>query len=380
VTGFEMFCERCGTRYGSEESTAVDALPLRRRLLIAVGVAESPPPPPIEEPLLSFCLACRGYSCHACWNDAAGFCQTCVPLPEPEFVALPDPEPVPELLPMFAVEEPIFVPEPAFTAEPEVIAEPGVEPGTALRVESETVTEPEAVFLAEPETVAEPLVLAFAEGVAVEPQPELAVPVSVLAEIESEPLFAAEAAADVEIEPPLPDFTFEEIAFAEAEPEFHFDWDMDDERPVEEMPAAAAAAGLAAAAEPIAAEVAPIAAEAAPVAAEPEPVAAAPEIFHTPEVPPVPVWPAPVFRPLEPMGRIVPPPPPALQVPRMEFDLPLPPPAFLIARQPMAPASLPVVPAGLFDGPAPAIRPCATCDLPVSAKARFCRRCGSSQA
>jgi hypothetical protein len=412
VTEFEMFCERCGTRYGSEESTAVDALPLRRRLLIAVGVAESPPPPPIEEPLLSFCLACRGYACHACWNDAAGFCQTCVPLPEPEYVALPEPDLVPDLAPMFAL-------EPALAAEPEMVAERVIVADTEL-VAPELVAEPEV----------EPLVLAFAEDGPAQIDAELAVPDAAAAEAESEPLFLAEAVADplevadaaeaeptqlaalsiAEMEPPLPEFTFEEIAYTEADPEAYFDWSMD-EVPVEATEVAAEAEPVPMAAteaepvvatdaEPIAAtpepmvETMPMAAEAMPVAPEPEPVAAAPEpvaaeaepvaqapeIFYTPDVAPVPVWPAPVFRPLEPMGPIVPPPPPALQVPRMEFDLPDPPPAFLLARQPMAPAALPVLPAGLFDGPSPAIRPCATCDLPVSAKARFCRRCGSPQA
>jgi len=102
---------------------------------------------------------------------------------------------------------------------------------------------------------------------------------------------------------------------------------------------------------------------------------------YPPVVPLPPLAPVqPVFRPLEPMGPIVPPPPPVPQmpVPRMEFDLPEAPPAYVIAPQP-APAARPNLPVGLFDTPGPGIRPCAHCDLPVSAKARFCRRCGSAQ-
>ncbi|MEO6351124.1 MAG: hypothetical protein ABIP53_10790 [Candidatus Limnocylindrales bacterium] len=368
MTGFEMFCERCGTRYGSEESTTVEALPLTRRLLIAVGVAESPPPPPIDEPLLSFCLACRGYSCPSCWNDSAGFCQTCVPLPEPEFVA-----------------ETEFVREPEIAAEPEPEAEPMV-----LLLANEAETEPEQQLAAEVELAEE-------------------APLGAVAEAESEALFVAEAAADVvieaeavahaeiealtevaveagvemagaievapepvavsleselEVEPPLPEFTYDEIVFVESdpEPEVHFDWALDEDQPV--------AAEDEAPAEPV-------------HVAEPEPViehvAPMPEIAPLPVLP-LPILPPPVFRPLEPMGRFVPPPRPApLQVPRMEFDLPEVPPAFLVARRPDAASARPVLPASLFEGPGPAIRPCSTCDLPVSARARFCRRCGSSQ-
>src|SRR5687767_12373881 len=82
MSGFEMFCERCGKRYGSEEASAEAPQPLARRFLRAVGVASAPPGPVGTDPLLRFCLACRGYTCPDCWNDDAAFCQTCVPLPE----------------------------------------------------------------------------------------------------------------------------------------------------------------------------------------------------------------------------------------------------------------------------------------------------------
>src|SRR6187401_860968 len=83
MVGFEMFCERCGKRYGNGEASASTSLPLSKRLLKAVGVSASAPAAPAEEPLLRFCLACRGYSCPECWNDQAGFCQTCVPVEAP---------------------------------------------------------------------------------------------------------------------------------------------------------------------------------------------------------------------------------------------------------------------------------------------------------
>ena len=43
MSGFEMFCERCGKRYGSGEATAASALPLTKRLLKAVGLSTSAP-------------------------------------------------------------------------------------------------------------------------------------------------------------------------------------------------------------------------------------------------------------------------------------------------------------------------------------------------
>ena len=108
-----------------------------------------------------------------------------------------------------------------------------------------------------------------------------------------------------------------------------------------------------------------------------EPVA--PDMPTAPELPTPPV--APIFRPLPPMGPIIPPPPPGpvAPLPRIEFELPDTPPAFLLARPPMAPVLRPTLPVGLFDGPGPQVRACPSCDLPVSAKARFCRRCGSAQ-
>ena len=337
MSGFDMFCERCGKRYGSEETTAAGSLPLGRRLLMAVGVGSSAPRPPHHEPVLRFCLACRGYSCASCWNEDAGFCQTCVPLPEPVTA-----EPVFETNPQFAFDAaPVAAAEPmplalaveTISAEldmaPEpVIAEPEVEPA-----------------FAEPEPVAVEMVTVEPKPVAVEPDPI--------------PMFA-------ELEPPVDVVYAEEASFTEPEPDVHWDWSL------EFAPEAESEA------------------ESQPVpAAKPEAVfvveAAAPEASEVPQMPAVPEPPtvpmAPIFRPLTPMGPLMPPPPPpvASPVPRIEFELPDAPPAFVIARPPLTPALRPTLPVGLFDGPGPTVRPCPHCDLPVSAKARFCRRCGSAQ-
>jgi hypothetical protein len=337
MSGFEMFCERCGNGYGSDDPTA--SLPFARRLLMAVGVGEAPPPA-TDEPVLRFCLACRGYSCPACWNEAAGFCQTCVALPEPEVIA---PETLPEPAFVFAAPAPMPEPQP----EPFVVAEAAPEPVAV----AETEPEPVPVIASEPEP---PLPVFTFEDVAPEPEFDLSwdwsLDEAVVAVAETEPVMMAEPAPAPEPEPEAVPV----IAMA-PEPE----------------PEAVPVVAMAPEPEPDAVPV---------IAAAPEP-APEPVIVAEPEPPstPAPLWP-PVFRPLEPIGPIVPPPPPApANRPQITFDLPEPAPSFLFARQPTVQQHAPMVPAGLFDGPAPSIRPCPQCELPVSAKARFCRRCGSAQ-
>ena len=282
MSGFEMFCERCGQRYGSDEATAASSLPLARRLLKAVGVGANAPTPPHEEPFLRFCLACRGYSCPACWNEDAGFCQTCVPLPEPEPVAV-EPAPV--------------------SAEPDpapVFAEPDPAPVSA---------KPDRSPVAHPER---PVEVVYAE----------------------------------------------DASYTQPEPDVHWNWSLD---PSPEPEAALP-------------EPQPTLPE-APVLTELQTIPEAPVL---PDVPPQPAMP--IFRPLEPIGPILPPPPPpAASPPRMEFELPDAPVAFLLAQRPLTPQVRPTLPVDLFDGPGPQVRACVSCELPVSAKARFCRRCGSAQ-
>ncbi|MEO8626267.1 MAG: hypothetical protein ABI452_06170 [Candidatus Limnocylindrales bacterium] len=145
MQGVDVFCERCGTLQPKPEEAPRSAGVLARRMLDAVGITENRPT--AAEDWLRLCLNCRGYSCPACWNESAGVCQTCEPMPEPVFVAEPifvaEPEPVfvaePEPEPVFVAEpepEPVFVaePEPVFVAEPE----------------------PEPVFVAEPEPLPVP--------------------------------------------------------------------------------------------------------------------------------------------------------------------------------------------------------------------------------
>ena len=91
-TIIESFCERCGTRYSFE--------PVRKRESKLVGIGKSlgilpddqGPSVAARDPFhgtFHFCLECRQYTCPSCWNEDAGFCVGCVPLPDaPDTAAL----------------------------------------------------------------------------------------------------------------------------------------------------------------------------------------------------------------------------------------------------------------------------------------------------
>jgi hypothetical protein len=98
----ESFCERCGTRYEFKAPARLNTLRKTRGLVSglknyimsqdtltdAVGDAMRSE----EEELASFqleafhaafnfCIDCRQYACTNCWNDAAGRCRSCAPIP-----------------------------------------------------------------------------------------------------------------------------------------------------------------------------------------------------------------------------------------------------------------------------------------------------------
>ena len=238
----ESYCERCGTRY--EFAAPAKMTPTRRARGLMAGFKNyvmsqdslsdslADAARQQEEELASkqldafhssfnFCIDCRQYTCVNCWNDAAGRCQSCQPLPaalpladrfaatlgdvEPDYAMQflldqaawpsldleePRPEPAwPELAPsppMAEVEpEPIWVPEPEpvlVEADPEPIAqaepEPVVDP---VRVEAQPAPEP----VVAPEPIWVP-----------EPQPE-----PVLVEVEAEPQPVAEPEPEALPEP-----------------------------------------------------------------------------------------------------------------------------------------------------------------------------------
>ena len=135
MQGVDVFCERCGSLQPKAEEAPRSAGVLARRVLDAVGITENRPV--AAEDWLRLCLNCRGYSCPACWNESAGVCQTCEPLPEPVFESIapielePTAEPAVFLAPE-AEPEPVVAaepePEPVVAAEPERLPAPAVQP------------------------------------------------------------------------------------------------------------------------------------------------------------------------------------------------------------------------------------------------------------
>jgi ribosomal protein L40E len=255
----ESFCERCGTRYEFAAPTRLSPLSKTRGLVGGLrnyvmghdSLGESMEDAMrVEEEVLAakqleafhssfnFCINCRQYTCLTCWNDQAGRCQTCAPLPEggngetqtwvpdlaaeaaaaewpmeamlaevqaeptialePEPIVEPEPEPEPE--PIVEPElEPVLAaapepePEPVVEPEPEPIVEPEPEPVLAAAPEPEPIAEPEPEPIVEPEL--EPVLAA-----APEPEPE---PV-VEPEPEPEPVAAIEQPEPIPFRPIRP--------------------------------------------------------------------------------------------------------------------------------------------------------------------------------
>jgi hypothetical protein len=326
----ESSCERCGTRYEFQAPTRLNPLRKTRGLFgglrnyltsqDALSDAMGDAMRSEEDNLASaqldafhesfnFCIDCRQYTCVNCWNDGAGRCRSCAPIPGTDdlverlaasAVAAPavagdelaeddlqrrlglEAWPTSDLATDDAVASNGHPVEPwpveAFPAEPEpepMVAEVELEPEPEPMV-AEVEPEPEPVVAeVEPEPEPEPIV---AE---VEPEP-------VAAEVEPEPMVAEVApepepwpmAAEVEPEP--------EPVAAEVEPEpirpplRVVAWDDDSAYQVVEP-------------EPIVPEPAPVAAE-----VEPEPVMAEVEPEPEPVVAEVEPEPEPVVAEVEP--------------------------------------------------------------------------------
>ena len=138
----ESFCERCGKRYefGSSEpmtrsqKTRGLVTGLRQFIMSTDSLQDSlDDAMKAEEEVLaarqidafqetfSFCFDCRRYTCQTCWNDDAGRCRSCVPVP-----GLDDMAPADGHLanPLFAPTEVEHAPQ-LTTAEPWPAAEAG---------------------------------------------------------------------------------------------------------------------------------------------------------------------------------------------------------------------------------------------------------------
>lgn len=272
----ESFCERCGTRY---EFAAPEKLtPTRKARGVISGLknyimSQDALSDTIEDALRSeeeilaahqleafhaafnFCIDCRQYACTNCWNESAGRCRSCVPIPGVD-----------------DIEDRM---QAAYLADHQAM-----HAGAVAEIEADELSRrlgvdawpesdlPEVAATNGHEPVEWPEEAAAAQTTEIEPE---TVPYAPAAEIEVEPV-AAELEAPVEAEP--------EPVAAEAEPELHpiLAWEDDAEitlYPVIEEALPEPEAEWVAAdvePEPVAAE-----AEAEPVAAEveePEPVAA----------------------------------------------------------------------------------------------------------
>jgi nicotinate-nucleotide--dimethylbenzimidazole phosphoribosyltransferase len=374
----------------------------------------------------NFCMSCRQYTCGNCWNDVEARCLSCAPMagaelavaqpeesvdlerlmrlaappaetawpaaaePEPELVGLSEiavhadaPATAPEDVEGVAAIEAAEAPEPvaveaaeAEAAEAEAaVAEDALrdlEPGESLEDAIAAYEATQAAGAPEAPTVG------AGPGVDVVEQPTWPASLAPIGR-EGPPVEVAEEEAAAEVEGPPA-----EPAPVRAEPE----------------PSPAPAAEAAPEPEPIAAEAEPepepIAAEAEP---EPEPIAAVAAVAIEPM--PAPEAPAPAVPPAAAPPAAAPSGPPQWPtgprwptgIPARESRLPPAPApgpvadplAAIMARQSTeamwAASSRDVVQPPLVAQAAPVagVQPCISCGISLSANARFCRRCGTSQ-
>ncbi|MDQ4036704.1 MAG: hypothetical protein M3153_12410 [Chloroflexota bacterium] len=328
----ESFCERCGTRYEFQAPTRLN--PLRRTrgfigglrnyltsqddLADAMGDAMRSEEDNLAAAQLeafhesfNFCIDCRQYTCLNCWNNDAGRCRSCAPIPGTDDLAE-------RLAAASAVATPL-VAEPELVYEDATLVRPGLDawPASDLPTEAalassgqaeapwpavetlQTEPEPEPVVAefeveplpepitawqpapttepeAEPQPVAAELDSALAE-IEVEPEPVLVEldaepePMPVLVELDAEPTPEPAAEAETEPEPARPALRVvawdEDSAYQLIEPE-----------PMVELVPEPAAAEVERSFEPVDAE-----AEPQPVAAEVEPEPVAAEVEAEPE-------------------------------------------------------------------------------------------------
>jgi hypothetical protein len=312
----------------------------------------------------NFCMDCRQYTCTDCWNQAEGRCQTCAPMPG-------------------RVE--------ADAATPLLVATNGADAGTAWPTIDLAADEtpPASAAVDVPATPYMPTDLRPVElpDDEVETMVGAADVVEAAAVVEAPAERAPVAAAEEEAEVVIVAETVESVAI-EAEAET---------AAVEAVEAEAVAVVEA---EPIQVEVEAVEVEAVEVEAhpEPEPVPAeapAPQQVTPEPAPPVPspawtivapdvpsetpsappAWPprAPVYQPpaTAPAAEA-----PAASQPGQPSWPTLPPAAFTVpaAQVVWEESSL-----GVINRPGSGVQACVSCGLPLSASARFCRRCGSRQ-
>jgi len=358
----ESFCERCGTRYTFEAGEAQPKRPtIAKARVLARGLKNFVlSNDPLEAAMadarrddergraaaqmeafhqtFNFCMDCRQYTCTSCWNEVDGRCLTCAPMPgrietgiatlEPIAIPLPeapanghDREEAWPRVDLPVLEEPVAI---AATEAAEAEPAPGPEPGSLL------LAEPVAEPVAEP--IAEPVLEGLAD---VTPEPVAYLP-GALTPVElpeEEPESAAAEPAALEPETPAP-----ATEVAAVEPEV-----IAEPVPAQAEPPVAAPAWTIVAPESTTEHPAPAWPPRTPVY---QPPAAPPRSQETP-APHAPSWP----RPAAPLAQALPP----VATVWEESSV------------------------GVVNRPGSGVQACFSCGLPLSASARFCRRCGSRQ-
>lgn len=445
----ESFCERCGTRYEFSAATRLNPLRKTRGLFGGLknyltsqdafsdsigdairgeeGVLATAQLEAFHE-AFNFCIDCRQYTCLNCWNDDAGRCRSCVPIPGTDDL-------VERLVASVAADQPGTIAEalmtdedlqrrlgrdqvwpmsdmPAADATNGHVAEPWpvtqeitapVSPAGYVGADGFVydTAEQAAAVAGQLEQLPEPE--AGAVAASVEPVAAEAEPTWVAAELEPEALAAEPEPVAAEAEPVLP-------------PLHVVAWDDDATFDVEPEP------------EPMVAEVAPEPEQAsvgttaqiwpepeqvvAELPTEPEPVAAeaepaAPEAVEPPRIAPISETivrfprPSPPAQAPEPLAAVDDSPEVAARRAQLDdlglgdgSDVTEQPPAVLPYRSrgaAITPAELAARAAGATFWEASArevagavgnvgLQNCGHCGLALSANARFCRRCGTQQA
>jgi hypothetical protein len=192
----ESFCERCGTRYEFEAPEKLTTTRKARGVISGLKnyiMSQDSLSDSVNDAMrsqaevlasrqldafhssFSFCIDCRQYTCTNCWNDQAGRCQSCQPLPAMEPFGAFQPATNGDALSATAwPASDLTEPKTRFGA-PEPLQLVGEAEPIEAEAESEPVEEPEAFFFeaeAEPVVIEpEPIVEAEAEPVVVEPEP-----------------------------------------------------------------------------------------------------------------------------------------------------------------------------------------------------------------
>jgi hypothetical protein len=392
----ESFCERCGTRYTFESAAPKARRPgLGRARVLSRGLknwvvedgrsieaAMADARRDEERTLASaqleafhqtfnFCMDCRQYTCSDCWNQADGRCQSCAPLPgmlDLHAAATNGAEagmawPTVDLSTDEATEVP---------AETTVVAAAEAVPyiPTDLRpVELPDDDDFETAIGLAAAAALGPMAEVSDEAKVIEVEPE-AVNLAAAGAVEAEGVAFEAVAAEAEPEAMVVEAVEVEAigVEAEAEPEVMIVAEAETEEAEEAEPIAAAEA------EPIEPVVPPAAREPEPITRTPTPgwaIVAPDGPSDTPSAPPA--WPpqAPVYQPPsqapQPPGGAQPAQPAWPTVPPAAFSVPA-------AQAVWEESSL-----GVIGRPGSGVQACVSCGLPLSATARFCRRCGTRQ-